>query len=231
MTDTPENNDQSPEAIETVAERPRKTLTLGGSRAPVEAAPEPEVEAEEVAEIVNDDTGVDTTADDEDEDGEPIVPNGRITLQELKDKTPADLLAFAESLEIENANTMRKQDMMFAILKTLADEGVEIIGSGTLEVLPDGFGFLRSPDANYLPGPDDIYVAPRRSAASACAPATRSTAPSARPRDGERYFALVKVDTINFEDPENVRHKVHLRQPDAALSRRAADAWRSTIRR
>src|SRR6516165_2545701 len=84
----------------------------------------------------------------------------RMSLQELKDKSPADLLTFAETLEIENANSMRKQDMMFAILKTLAEEGVEISGSGTLEVVQDGFGFLRSPEANYLPGPDDIYVSP-----------------------------------------------------------------------
>ncbi|MCE2987176.1 MAG: Rho termination factor N-terminal domain-containing protein, partial [Phenylobacterium sp.] len=77
----------------------------------------------------------------------------RMSLQELKDKSPADLLSFAETLEIENANSMRKQDMMFAILKVLAEEGVEISGSGTMEVLPDGFGFLRSPEANYLPGP------------------------------------------------------------------------------
>ena len=83
-----------------------------------------------------------------------------MSLQELKDKSPADLLSFAETLEIENANSMRKQDMMFAILKTLAEEGVAISGSGTMEVLPDGFGFLRSPEANYLPGPDDIYVSP-----------------------------------------------------------------------
>ncbi|HEX7885314.1 MAG TPA: Rho termination factor N-terminal domain-containing protein, partial [Phenylobacterium sp.] len=84
----------------------------------------------------------------------------RMSLQELKDKSPADLLAFAEQLEIESANSMRKQDMMFAILKVLAEEGVAISGSGTLEVVQDGFGFLRSPEANYLPGPDDIYVSP-----------------------------------------------------------------------
>src|SRR5205085_9790401 len=84
----------------------------------------------------------------------------RMSLQELKDKSPADLLAFAETLEIENANSMRKQDMMFAILKTLAEEGIEISGSGTLALVQDGFGFLRSPEANYLPGPDDIEVSP-----------------------------------------------------------------------
>ena len=81
-------------------------------------------------------------------------------LQELKKKSPADLLGFAEELEVENANSMRKQDMMFAILKQLAERGVEITGSGVVEVLPDGFGFLRSPESNYLAGPDDIYVSP-----------------------------------------------------------------------
>src|SRR6478609_11060795 len=92
----------------------------------------------------------------------PAHANGvqRMSLQELKEKSPTDLLAFAEQLEIESANSMRKQDMMFAILKVLADEGVAISGSGTLEVVQDGFGFLRSPEANYLPGPDDIYVSP-----------------------------------------------------------------------
>ena len=81
-------------------------------------------------------------------------------LQELKAKSPADLLAYAEDLEIENASTLRKQDMMFAILKQLADNDVAIYGSGVLEVLSDGFGFLRAPESNYLPGPDDIYVSP-----------------------------------------------------------------------
>ena len=84
----------------------------------------------------------------------------RMALQALKDKSPADLLAFAEQLGIENAASLRLQDMMFAVLKTLAEDGVEILGSGVIEVLQDGFGFLRSPEANYLPGPDDIYVSP-----------------------------------------------------------------------
>ena len=96
-----------------------------------------------------------------------------MNLQELKTKSPADLLAFAEELEIENASTLRKQDMMFAILKQLAENDVAIYGAGVLEVLQDGFGFLRSPEANYLPGPDDIYVSPARSGASDCAPAIR----------------------------------------------------------
>ena len=132
----------------------------------------------------------------------------RMSLQELKDKSPADLLSFAETLEIENANSMRKQDMMFAILKVLAEEGVEISGSGTMEVLPDGFGFLRSPEANYLPGPDDIYVSPSQIRKFGLRTGDTVDGGVRAPRDGERYFALVKVDQINFEPPENVRHKV-----------------------
>ncbi len=133
----------------------------------------------------------------------------RMSLQELKEKTPTDLLAFAESLEIENANTMRKQDMMFAILKTLAEEGVEISGSGTLEALQDGFGFLRSPEANYLPGPDDIYVSPSQIRKMGLKTGDTIEGPVRAPREGERYFAILKVDTVNFESPDNVRHKVH----------------------
>ena len=133
-----------------------------------------------------------------------------IKLQDLKHKTPADLLAFAEELGIESASTMRKQDLMFSILKDLAENGVEIIGEGIVEVLHDGFGFLRSPESNYLPGPDDIYVSPV--ADPPLRPAHRrhaSRARSARPKEGERYFALLKVNTINFDDPEQVRHQVN----------------------
>ena len=133
----------------------------------------------------------------------------RMTLQELKEKSPADLLAFAEQFDIENAIAMRKQDMMFAILKTLAEEGVEISASGTLEVVQDGFGFLRSPEANYLPGPDDIYVSPSQIRRFGLRTGDTVDGGIRSPRDGERYFALVKVDQINFENPENVRHKVH----------------------
>ena len=133
----------------------------------------------------------------------------RMSLQELKEKSPADLLAFAESLEIESANSMRKQDMMFAILKVLAEEGVEISGSGVLEVLPDGFGFLRSPEANYLPGPDDIYVSPSQIRRFGLRTGDTVDGPVRAPKEGERYFAILKVDAINFENPENVRHKVH----------------------
>ena len=155
-------------------------------------APEPETEA-----------GADTEAQ-----GAAAVLQ-RMSLQELKEKSPTDLLAFAESLEIENANAMRKQDMMFAILKALADEGTEISGSGTLEVLPDGFGYLRSPEANYLPGPDDIYVSPTQIRRFGLRTGDSVDGAIRAPRDGERYFALVKVDQVNFENPDNVRHKVH----------------------
>jgi len=133
----------------------------------------------------------------------------RMSLQELKEKSPADLLALAEQFDIENANAMRKQDMMFAILKTLAEEGVEIFASGTLEVVQDGFGFLRSPEANYLPGPDDIYVSPSQIRRFGLRTGDTVDGGIRAPREGERYFALVKVDQINFENPENVRHKVH----------------------
>jgi transcription termination factor Rho len=133
----------------------------------------------------------------------------KMSLQELKDKVPADLQAFAESLEIENANAMRKQDMMFAILKSLAEEGVEISGGGTMEVLPDGFGFLRSPEANYLPGPDDIYVSPSQIRRFGIRTGDTVEGAIRAPRDGERYFALVSVAQVNFEQPDNVRHKVH----------------------
>src|SRR6185437_6157388 len=132
----------------------------------------------------------------------------RMSLQELKDKAPADLLAFAELFEIENANSMRKQDMMFSILKTLAEEGVEISGSGTLEVVQDGFGFLRSPEANYLPGPDDIYVSPSQIRKFGLRTGDTVDGAIRAPREGERYFALVNVQQINFENPDNVRHKV-----------------------
>ena len=133
----------------------------------------------------------------------------KMSLQELKEKSPADLLALAEQLEVENANSMRKQDMMFAILKTVAEEGVEISGSGTMEVLQDGFGFLRSPEANYLPGPDDIYVSPSQIRRFALRTGDTVEGHIRAPKDGERYFALLKVNAINFEDPDQGRHKVH----------------------
>jgi transcription termination factor Rho len=130
-------------------------------------------------------------------------------LQDLKHKTPVDLLAFAEELEIENASTMRKQDMLFAILKELAERNVEITGTGVVETLQDGFGFLRSPESNYLPGPDDIYVSPSQIRRFGLRTGDTVEGPIRSPKDGERYFALLKVSTINFEDPENVKHKVN----------------------
>jgi transcription termination factor Rho len=130
-------------------------------------------------------------------------------LQDLKAKTPTDLLAFAEDLEIENASAMRKQDMLFAILKELAERNVEITGGGVLETLQDGFGFLRSPESNYLAGPDDIYVSPSQIRRFGLRTGDTVDGPIRSPKDGERYFALLKVSTINFEDPEKIKHKVH----------------------
>ncbi|WP_116288838.1 transcription termination factor Rho [Ensifer sp. LCM 4579] len=130
-------------------------------------------------------------------------------LQELKNKTPTDLLAFAEELEVENASTMRKQELMFAILKMLATQDIEIIGEGVVEVLQDGFGFLRSANANYLPGPDDIYISPSQIRRFSLKTGDTVEGPIRGPKEGERYFALLKVNTINFDDPEKIRHKVH----------------------
>jgi len=132
-----------------------------------------------------------------------------MTLQELKAKAPTDLLTYAESLDVENASTMRKQELLFAILKQLAEQEVDITGGGVLEVLQDGFGFLRSPEANYLPGPDDIYVSPSQIRRFSLRTGDTVDGQIRGPKDGERYFALLKVNTINFEDPEKMRHKVH----------------------
>ena len=130
-------------------------------------------------------------------------------LQDLKNKKPADLVTFAEELEIENASSMRKQDMLFAILKELAERDVEITGQGVVEILQDGFGFLRSPESNYLPGPDDIYVSPSQIRRFGLRTGDTAEGPIRAPKEGERYFALLKVTTINFEDPEQIKHKVH----------------------
>jgi transcription termination factor Rho len=129
-------------------------------------------------------------------------------LQDLKSKSPTDLTAFAEDLEIENASSMRKQDMLFAILKELAERNVEITGTGVVETLQDGFGFLRSPESNYLAGPDDIYVSPSQIRRFGLRTGDTVEGPIRGPKDGERYFALLKVSTINFEDPEKIKHKV-----------------------
>ncbi len=130
-------------------------------------------------------------------------------LQDLKAKTPTELLSFAEEVGVEAASSMRKQEQMFAILKQLAAKDTEIIGTGVVEVLSDGFGFLRSPDANYLPGPDDIYISPSQIRRFALRSGDTVEGQIRSPKDGERYFALLKVNTINFEDPDKQRHKVH----------------------
>ncbi|WP_199085728.1 transcription termination factor Rho [Bosea sp. ASV33] len=132
-----------------------------------------------------------------------------IKLQELKSKSPTELLAFAEEVEVENASTMRKQELMFAILKQLAARETEILGEGVVEVLQDGFGFLRSSDSNYLPGPDDIYVSPSQIRKFGLRTGDTVEGPIRGPKDGERYFALLKVNSINFEDPEKIKHKIH----------------------
>ena len=133
----------------------------------------------------------------------------RLKLSELKAKSPAQLLEFAEQLEVEGASTMRKQESMFAILKQLAEQESEIVGDGVVEVLPDGFGFLRSPDANYLPGPDDIYVSPSQIRRFSLRTGDTVEGQIRSPKEGERYFALLKVNSINFEDPEKARHKIN----------------------
>jgi transcription termination factor Rho len=132
-----------------------------------------------------------------------------LKLQELKIKSPTELLSFAEGVEVENASTMRKQELMFAILKQLAAKDIDITGVGVVEVLQDGFGFLRSPDANYLPGPDDIYVSPSQIRRFGLRTGDTVEGKIRSPKEGERYFALLKVNKINFDDPEAMRHKVH----------------------
>lgn len=133
----------------------------------------------------------------------------RLNLADLKAKTPADLLAMAEEWDIENAPSMRKGEMMFSILKEHAEEGWEIGGDGVLEVVQDGFGFLRSPSANYLPGPDDIYVSPDMIRQFSLRTGDTIEGVIAAPRESERYFSMTKVTRINFDDPEKARHKVH----------------------
>ncbi|MDI9409060.1 MAG: transcription termination factor Rho, partial [Candidatus Pacebacteria bacterium] len=130
-------------------------------------------------------------------------------LEKLKRKSPAELLAFAEELEIENASILRKQDMMFAILKKLAENEITIFGDGVLEILSDGFGFLRSPQSNYLPGPDDIYINPQQVRRFSLRTGDTVEGEIRAPKDGERYFALNKINTINFEAPEKVRHRIN----------------------
>jgi transcription termination factor Rho len=130
-------------------------------------------------------------------------------LQDLKKKSPTELLALSDELEIENASTLRKQELMFAILKQLAENDHAIFGEGVLEVLPDGFGFLRSPEANYLAGPDDIYVSPSQVRRFSLRTGDTVEGQIRSPKEGERYFALLKVDKVNFDAPEKVRQRVN----------------------
>jgi len=132
-----------------------------------------------------------------------------MNLKDLKIKPPAELLALAEELEVENASSLRKQDMMFAILKHLADDDQAIYGDGVLEILQDGFGFLRSPEANYLPGPDDIYVSPSQIRRFSLRTGDTVDGEIRAPKDGERYFALLKVKQVNFADPNDVKHRIN----------------------
>ncbi len=132
-----------------------------------------------------------------------------MNLDELKKKSPNELLALAEEHGVENASNLRKQDMMFAILKNLAERGEEISGGGVIEILSDGFGFLRSPEANYLPGPDDIYVSPSQVRRFGLRTGDTVEGQIRAPKDGERYFALLKVNRINFDEPERARHRVN----------------------
>jgi transcription termination factor Rho len=130
-------------------------------------------------------------------------------LRDLKQKTPAELVALAEDLGVEGASTLRKQELMFSILKVRAERGDEIMGQGTIEVLQDGFGFLRSADSNYLAGPDDIYVSPNQVRKFGLRTGDTIEGEIRGPKDGERYFSLVRVSQVNYDDPEAVRHRVN----------------------
>ncbi len=132
-----------------------------------------------------------------------------MNLQELKAKRPADLLEYAEKMGIENCSTLRKQEIMFAILKALAEKDESIAGVGVLEVLQDGFGFLRSPEENYLPGPDDIYVSPSQIKRFGLRTGDTIEGSIRAPKDNERYFALLKITSINFDKPENLKHRIN----------------------
>ena len=155
-------------------------------------------------------------------------PTDRLNLADLKAQSPKDLLSLAEELEIENASTMRKGDMMFSILKERAEDDWVIGGDGVLEVLQDGFGFLRSPEANYLPGPDDIYVSPDMIRQLSLRTGDTVEGVIQEPSETERYFALTKVEKINFEEPVRAKHKVAFENltplyPDERLIMETAD--------
>jgi len=132
-----------------------------------------------------------------------------MSLTDLKRRPPEELLRYAEEIGIEQASTLKKSDLIFATLKKLAQTGVPIQGEGVLEILQDGFGFLRTPEVNYVAGPDDIYVSPSQIRRFGLRSGDVVTGQVRAPKEGERYFALLKVDTINFDRPETARHRVH----------------------
>ena len=164
----------------------------------------------------------------------PEGVGGAISLDDLKIKKPAELIKFAEAVGIDNAGSMRKQEIFFSVLKDLAEREVEITGSGVLEVLQDGFGFLRAPEANYLPGPDDIYVSPTYIRKFGLRTGDSISGEIRSPRDNERYFALTRVDKINFETPEDARNKAHFDNltplyPDQRLAMEIEDPTRKDM--
>jgi len=196
-TNVPEQNDApAPE---------KRKLTLKLKAPPVE---EVQPVVEDVSRETNE-TMADAAKTVEEENQKININVTRTSLQELKSKKPAELVAMAEALEIDGAASLRTQDLLFAILKAQAESGAEIGGGGVLEVLPDGFGFLRSPESNYLPGPDDIYVSPTQIRRFGLRTGDTVDGPVRAPQHGERYFALHRVDTINFVDPEIAKHKVN----------------------
>ena len=157
-----------------------------------------------------------------------------LKLQDLKEKSAAELIEFAKDNGVENASSLRKQELYFAILQNLADQDIEILGQGVIEVLQDGFGFLRSADANYLPGPDDIYISPSQIRKFSLRTGDTVEGYIRGPKEGERYFALVKVNLINFEDPKNMRTKVHFDNltplyPNEALTMEILDAEKKDL--
>ena len=157
-----------------------------------------------------------------------------LKLQDLKEKSAAELIEFAKENGVENASSLRKQELYFAILQNLADQEIEILGQGVIEVLQDGFGFLRSSDANYLPGPDDIYISPSQIRKFSLRTGDTVEGYIRGPKEGERYFALVKVNSINFEDPKNMRTKVHFDNltplyPDEALTMEILDTEKKDL--
>ena len=137
-----------------------------------------------------------------------LANHQHMNLEELKKKSPAELIVQAEKLEIENPSTLRKQEILFAILKKLAQKNEQITGAGVLEVLQDGFGFLRAMESNYLPGPDDVYVSPSQIRKFGLRTGDSIEGEIRAPKAQERYFALLKVDKINFDDPEKARNKI-----------------------